>query len=418
MSNYEIEGGRRLEGELTAQGAINAALPLLSAALLTGEATVLEHCPDIDDVNVQIEILRALGCSVNREGELLTIDGSTVNSDEVPRELMGRMRSSVMLLGALLGRHGQGVIHSPGGCAIGARPIDFHLQAFAEMGVKTIWEGDRLKATLPAPQNSEVTLPFPSVGATENVILLAAAIEKTTVLRGAAREPEIVDLAHLLTKMGAKVEGAGTDVITVQGKTQLAGAQHRVLPDRIAAATDLCAAAITGGSLTLHDVNTRHMTSALELLRQAGCAVLSTQDTIWLSAPKRLSGMGVIRTMPYPGFPTDLQAPFLALAAVADSGSVVIESMFENRFHHVEQLRRMGADIEVEDRVALVRGRPLVGTRVETADLRGGAALMLAGLAASGVTTVCDAGHIARGYERLEQRWNSLGASIPVSETA
>lgn len=415
MTIYEIEGGRRLEGELWAQGAKNAALPLLSAALLSREVSVLEHCPDIDDVNVQIEILEALGCGVTRESERLTIDAAGADGFEVPRALMGRMRSSVMVLGALLGRHGRGVIHSPGGCAIGARPIDFHLKAFSDMGVRIDWQQDELTATLDAARDSEVVLPFPSVGATENVLLLAAAIPCVTVLRGAAKEPEIVDLAHMLCEMGAAVEGAGGDVITVRGARELRGVRHRALSDRIAAATDLCAAAITGGSLTLCDVNTRHMGSALELLRLAGCAVLSTQDTVWLSAPKRLSGLGVVRTMPYPGFPTDLQAPFLALAASAESGSVFIESMFENRFHHVEQLRKMGADIEVQNRVALVRGARLAGARVQTADLRGGAALMLAGLAAQGVTTVCDAGHIARGYERLAQRWNSLGASIRVS---
>ncbi|MBQ6058788.1 MAG: UDP-N-acetylglucosamine 1-carboxyvinyltransferase [Clostridia bacterium] len=419
MTIYEIEGGKPMAGELTAQGAKNSALVLLSAALLAKDVTVLKNCPEIRDVAAQLEILQSLGCVCSREGSTVAVDATGVSSTEVPQELMRQMRSSVTLLGALLGRCGTGSIHTPGGCAIGARPIDYHLQAFADMGVVIEKEGDHLSAAMKQRKDSIVRLPFPSVGATENVMLLAARLPCTTVLSGAAREPEIVDLAKLLNQMGAVVMGAGTDIVTVRGSRCLNGAQHTVLPDRIAAATDLCAAAVTGGSLTLRSVVVRHMGAAIEALIRSGCEIRSEEGAVFLKAPKRLSGMGILRTMPFPGFPTDLQAPFVTLAATADGDSVMVENMFENRYRHVPQLRRMGADISLSGRVALVRGRPLYGGQVEAEDLRGGAALLLAGLHAEGNTKVHDAQHcIERGYECITERWNSIGASIRVQSLA
>ena len=400
MTIYQVEGGRPLTGELWAQGSKNAALPLLSAAVLAKEPVTLQNCPVIDDVAAQLEILRALGCTALRLGDSVRLEAGRAQGVAVPRELMGRMRSSVMLLGALLGRHRRGQICTPGGCAIGARPIDYHLRAFEQMGVRI-----------------DLTLPSPSVGATENVMLLAAALPRTTVLRRAAREPEIEDLAALLNKMGADIQGAGTDRITIRGG-ELGGACHRVQGDRIAAATDLCAAAVTGGSLTLRGIRPRHMACALAALRRMGCGILTDENTIWLSAPPRLRPFGRLVTAPYPGFPTDLQAPLLALAATAEGESQMVETMFENRFHHVAELAAMGADIDRDGPTLTVRGRPLKGACVTAKDLRGGAALLLAALAAAGRSQVADEGHIARGYEDIAARWCSLGAEITVCAKA
>lgn len=414
MSKLILQGGRRLDGEIFVSGAKNSALPLLAAALLGKTTSEIHNCPDLSDVEASINILQYLGCNVVRQGKTVIINPQGMSKNDIPDHLMREMRSSIVFLGAIVAKMGSAKISFPGGCELGPRPIDLHLSSLRQLGV--IIEEDhgyllcRREGRL---KGAHITLAFPSVGATENIMLAACTAEGTTIVSNPAREPEISDLADYLNSCGARIYGAGEGDLHIEGVKELTGAKHYVMPDRIAAATFMAAAAITGGSVVLRDVVPAHIAPVIPAFQETGCDIKVQGHTLKITAPPRLKRIKIIRTMPYPGFPTDAQAPLMSVASVADGTSVFVENIFENRYKHVGELARLGAKIKVEGRVAVVEGVPrLSGATVEAMDLRGGAALVIAGLAAEGVTEVSGLHHIDRGYERLEESLNSLGADI------
>ena len=413
MSAIIIRGGRPLSGSLTVQGAKNSVLPILAATLLSGEVCRIRHCPRLRDVETAMEILRHLGCRADWEGRDLLVDAADLTRWDVPDHLMSRMRSSVVFLGAILARCGQAEMTYPGGCELGARPIDLHLAALRSMGAAIQETGGRLVCRRERLTGTEIVLSLPSVGATENAMLAACGAEGTTVIANAAREPEIVDLQTFLQKMGAHVQGAGSSTVVVEGGAPLHGCVHTVVADRIVAATYLAAAAGTGGDIRLEGVDYRHLSAVATMLRQAGCRLTCGETSIRLQAPRRLQSAGPIRTAPYPGFPTDAQAPLLATACVADGTTVFVENIFENRYRHIPELVRMGAAVKTEGKVAVVEGvEILYGASVEAPDLRGGAALVVAGLCAEGKTEIGGVEYIERGYECIESTLTSIGADI------
>ena len=413
MSMYEIQGGRPLNGRLRVQGAKNSVLPLLAAALLAPGQSVIHHCPDLSDVSATLDILALLGCRVSREGERVTVDAAPISGSAIPERLMREMRSSVIFLGALLARTGCAKLCYPGGCELGPRPIDLHLAALRGLGAEIREEGECLSCTTGRGlQGARIQLPFPSVGATENAMLCACGAQGVTTLTGAAREPEIVDLQRFLNAMGARVSGAGTPVITIEGGRPLHGAEYTVMGDRIAAATWLCACGAAGGEVTLTGVEPGSLDTVLTGLEQAGASVENRGTQLRMVSTKPLQGIPPIHTAPYPGFPTDAQAILMAALAGGRGQTLFVENMFESRYRHVEELRRMGADIRVWGRSAVVTGRPLHGQRVRSTDLRGGAALVVAALGARGTTQVTGLSHIRRGYENLEGILRELGADI------
>ena len=412
-----IEGGRRLSGDLTVQGAKNSVLPILAACILSGDVCVLRRCPHLEDVDTSIDILRHLGCAVRWNGPDLEVDSSTLTRWDIPDRLMRRMRSSVVFLGAILARCGQAELSYPGGCAIGARPIDLHLSALRTLGACIREEGGSLDCTAPCLTGAEIVLSIPSVGATENAMLAACGAEGTTVIANAAREPEIVDLQTFLQKMGAHVQGAGSSTVVVEGGAPLHGCVHTVVADRIVAATYLAAAAGTGGDIRLEGVDYRHLSAVATMLRQAGCRLTCGETSIRLQAPRRLQSAGPIRTAPYPGFPTDAQAVLMASLLRSEGATVFVENIFDSRYRHVPEMVRMGADIRLEGRVAVVCGVDrLHGAAVRAKELRGGASLVLAGLQAEGETAVTGVEHIQRGYEDLTGELAQLGADIRQEE--
>ena len=412
MSVLQIEGGHPLSGSVRIQGAKNSVLPILAATLLSPGTCVIHRCPDLTDVSHTLEILRTLGCRVERQGDTVTVDASAPTGFSVPDHLMREMRSSVVFLGPILGRMGRAELSYPGGCELGPRPIDLHLQALralgAEIGEKNgrlFFEG-RLTGT-------DITLALPSVGATENAILAAVRAEGVTTVNNAAREPEIADLQNFLNALGADVRGAGSSVITVRGGRPLHGGEHTVIPDRIVACTYLSAVAAAGGEGELVGVDWRQLSPVTTVLAEAGCGVSSGRDRIRITASGRLNGTRPIRTAPYPGFPTDAQAVVMAALCRAEGATVFVENMFDSRYRHVDELTRMGADIRVEGRVAVVYGvSRLFGARVHAADLRGGAALAVAALGAEGNTTLDRLSYIDRGYADLPGDLRALGARI------
>ena len=414
MERLRIQGGRPLCGELQVQGSKNSALPILAACAVTGRTAILHHCPELRDTAAAMRILRWIGCEARREGDTVFVCSQTPHRFDIPETLMREMRSSIIFLGALLGRFGKAELSAPGGCAIGLRPIDLHLSALEALGVHTAEIGGRLCCTAPQGlHGAGITLAFPSVGATENILLCAVCAAGETVIRNAAREPEISDLAAFLNGSGARIEGAGTDTITVIPQPEFRNSEFDIMPDRIMAATYMAASAVTGGELLLHRAAPQHLLPVLPLFEQAGCYIRIQKDTLRLRAPQRLQRVRPVRTMPYPGFPTDFQASAMVMAALAHGTSVFLETIFECRYKHVPELVRMGAHITVQNNVAVVEGVPqLHGASVQAADLRGGAALVTAGLAAEGETTVSCIGHIDRGCERFEQNLASLGAEI------
>lgn len=409
-----IEGGRRLSGDLTVQGAKNSVLPILAACILSGDVCILQRCPHLEDVDTSIDILRHLGCAVRWNGPDLEVDSSTLTRWDIPDRLMRRMRSSVVFLGAILARCGQAELSYPGGCAIGARPIDLHLSALRTLGACIREEGGSLDCTASGLAGAEIVLSIPSVGATENAMLAAIGAKGVTTVSNAAREPEIVDLQAFLQKLGASVHGAGTSTVVFEGAEEpLHGCCHRILGDRIAAATYLAAAAASGGDIFLRDVDYRHLSTVTGVLRQAGCGLVCRDDGIRLTSDGHLRAVSPIRTAPYPGFPTDAQAVLMASLLRSSGTTVFVENIFESRYRHVPELVRMGADIRLEGRVAVVCGVDrLHAARVRAMDLRGGAALVIAGLQAHGVTTVEHLHHIRRGYSDLPGDLARLGAHI------
>lgn len=419
MNFYHIRGRKRLTGDLHVHGAKNSVLPILAGTLLAAGESVIHNCPDLSDVRSTLKILRLLGCSVSKEGSTVIVDARNVTGWQIPCDLMQEMRSSVLFLGALLARQKQAELCAPGGCQLGPRPIDLHLSAFQDLGVDVLQSGDTLSCTATSTTcGKEIYLPFPSVGATENIMLAACGISGTTTIVGAAREPEICDLADFLTSMGAEIHGAGTSTIHIKGDCPLHGAEHTVIGDRIVATTYLAAAAVTGGTVSLSGITADSMSSVLSAFQQAGCCLSTRKSAITLATTQALRGIPSLRTAPYPGFPTDTQALFMATLATAEGTTMFEENMFDSRYHHVDELRRMGASIQISSRVAVVTGpQPLRGATVYGRDLRGTAALVIAALCAEGESRVFGLEHLNRGYEQLDRELRSMGAEISTMST-
>lgn len=413
MEKLVIEGGKPLSGTVRIHGAKNAALPILAASLLAEGATVIDNVPKLLDIEVMLRILTALGCKAVHYGDSVTLDTSGVSSSHIPRELMTQMRSSIFLMGPLLARTGQVQVYQPGGCAIGTRRIDLHLKGLEALGAVIEESGGVISCSAKRLRGAEIMLDFPSVGATENIMMAAATADGATTICNAAREPEIVDLQHMLSAMGAQIVGAGTDTITINGVDRLRPTAYRIIPDRIVAGTLMVATAATGGSVALADVQPAHLTAITHVLRRAGVHIETDDGIIHVSGTARPIAVERIVTAPYPAFPTDLQAQIMVLLALAEGMSVIKETIFEGRFKHIGELNRMGADIRQDLNCAFIRGVPrLYGATVEATDLRAGAAIVIAALAAQGTTTVEQVHHIDRGYERIEHMLTQLGASV------
>ncbi len=423
MDIIRITGSKKLEGEVQLQGSKNSALPILAACVSVNGISVIHNCPSLTDVDAAVKILEYLGCRVTRRESALVIDSGDVKRSDIPQHLMHEMRSSIVFLAPLLSRFGSACVSTPGGCEIGLRPIDLHLNAMRKMGAVIEEESGILSCSCPNGLNgAKIVLSFPSVGATENIMIAAATAKGTTVLVNAAREPEIRDLAVYLNSCGAKIKGAGEGTIVIEGVESLHGTEHSVIPDRIVASTFMAAAAATGGKVLIKGVVPSHITPVISAFEEAGCRVDSGASRLYICAPKRLGRVQTIRTMPYPGFPTDSQAIVMAMLCTADGTSMLIENIFENRFRHVQELRKLGAKIDVEGRVAVVEGvESLKAAHVYAPDLRGGAALIVAGLAAQGVTEIENVRLIDRGWQDIEKSLSALGADIvrtDESETA
>ncbi len=414
MSIINIEGPSKLVGEIKVQGAKNSALPLLSACVLVKGVSVIHNCPKLTDVNAAVKILESLNCKCKKEGNTIIVDSTDVISRKIPNDLMREMRSSIVFLGAILGRCFEADLSFPGGCELGARPIDLHLMALRRLGVDISENQGYLKCSAPEGiVGNYISLSFPSVGATENVLLAAATAKGTTVLENAAREPEIIDLANFLIACGAKIQGAGESRIEIEGVETLHGCEYKVMADRIVAATYMAATAMTGGEVLFRDCPIIGVKSMLPIFEESGCKIIEGSDNIYISAPKKLKSLGRIRTMPFPGFPTDAQAPIMAMATVASGTSVFVENIFESRYKHAGELARLGAKINIEGKVAIVEGMDkLWGADLEARELRGGASLVIAALAAEGKSTVRGTEFIDRGYEDIEKSLKALGAKI------
>ena len=408
-----IQGGTPLEGRIRVSSAKNAVLPIIAATLLASTPSTLLEIPDLEDVHTICDVIASLGVKVTKDGDNITFDASTISAVEAPYDLVRRMRASFLVMGPLLARKGEARIALPGGCAIGSRPIDLHLKAFEALGATITMGEDFVEAKAPEGlKGNLIYLDFPSVGATENVIMAATFAEGKTIIENAAEEPEIVDLATFLNSMGANIRGAGTDVIRIEGVKELKGAVHTVIPDRIEAGTYLIAAAMAGGNVYVENALSEHLKPVVAKLKEAGVTVEEDIDGIRVISDGNLKATD-IKTLPYPGFPTDMQAQFMAMTTIAKGKSTVMETVFENRFMHVGELQKMGASIEVDDRKAFVTGvDQLVGAEVEATDLRCGAALVCAGLAAKGVTKVGQLTHIDRGYDNLVTKLKGIGANI------
>ena len=417
MDILHVTGGRPLYGALRVQGAKNSALPLLSAAVLSEGVTVLRNCPRLTDTAAAVRILREIGCGVWEDGDALYVDSSGPIQPEIPARLMREMRSSVIFLGPILARCGVARLSAPGGCEIGARPIDLHLQALRSLGAEIQERGGNLSCRAEHMRGCRIDLPFPSVGATENAMLAACLAEGETLLTNAAREPEIQDLQTYLNAAGAEISGAGGSLIRIRGTRRLHGAAHRVMPDRIAAASWLAACAAAGGDVKLYDTEWRHYRPVLRTLREMGCELETGENLVHIRSLGRLKAARPIVTRPYPGFPTDAQPLLMAAALKAEGTTAFQETIFESRFRHIPELLRMGADIRTEGRTALVWGVPrLFGADVCAADLRGGAALVVAALAAEGESRIGGLRHLDRGYADIEESLASLGAEIARKE--
>jgi len=416
MDKLKITGGVPLRGELAMSGAKNAALPALAVALLTADELVIDNVPQLADIATMSRLLRGMGVAVERHGARLTVSAAQPTATEAPYELVKTMRASVLVLGPLLARFAQARVSLPGGCAIGARPVDQHIKGLRAMGAEIEIEHGYIVARAPRLRGAHIATDMVTVTGTENLMMAAALADGTTVIENAAREPEVGDLALLLNAMGARIQGAGTDRIVIEGVERLHGATHRVLPDRIETGTFLVAAAATGqfggADVTLRDVAPGTLDAVLDKLREAGCEVANNGDWIRLRMDRRPRAVSVC-TAPYPDFPTDMQAQFMALDCVADGAGQIVETIFENRFMHVLELQRLGADIAIEGHTAQVTGVPrLSGAKVMATDLRASAGLVIAALAAEGETVVDRIYHLDRGYDRMEQRLAALGARI------
>jgi len=412
MDKLLIEGGVRLHGETSISGAKNAALPILCAALLSSEPLTLTNVPALRDIGTLLNLLGQMGVAVQCEGEVVTLDAAGLNNPVAPYEMVKTMRASILVLGPLAARCGEARVSLPGGCAIGARPVDQHIKGLLAMGAEVAVEHGYVHATVGRLKGARLFTDMVTVTGTENLMMAACLAEGETVIENAAREPEVVDLANCLVAMGARISGAGTDVIRIQGVDRLHGATHRVMPDRIETGTYLCAAAATGGDIRLTRCSSAYLDAVVDKLMDAGCEVVSERDAVRLKAPEKLTAVS-IRTAPYPAFPTDMQAQFMAINCVARGSAVIRETIFENRFMHAVELQRLGADIKIDGNTAFVTGvAALQGATVMATDLRASAGLVIAGLVAEGETLVDRIYHLDRGYEHLETKLADLGARV------
>lgn len=415
MQKILIEGNKKLSGELNVQGAKNSSLPILAGTILSNDTTTLLNCPKLSDVYTSCRILTSIGFDCKFYNNVLTIhDTNTSPNCTIPNDLMREMRSSILYMGALLGRFGKCEISLPGGCQLGSRPIDIHLYALKKMGVNIHEEhGNIYCDTKNGLHGAKITLPFASVGATENIILASVLANGETIIKNCAREPEICDLAEYLRKCGAVIHGDGESTIYIKGVKNLHGCEHTIIPDRVVAVTYMCCVAITGGELILNNVCTNDIDIILNMFEEIGCDLYVYPNRLYMKSNKILHSIKNIKTMPYPAFPTDMQAPIMALMTVADKTSTFEETIFDSRYRHVDELIRMGADIDVVGRVAIVRGvKKLYGANVSATDLRGGASLIVAGLNASGTTEISNIHFIDRGYQEIEVELSKLGADI------
>jgi UDP-N-acetylglucosamine 1-carboxyvinyltransferase len=408
-----ITGGTPLNGEVAISGAKNAALPILCASLLTAEPLHLTNLPHLNDISTMLRLLAQMGVGVTLDGPAgLVLDGGGLNNPLAPYDLVKTMRASILVLGPLLARCGEARVSLPGGCAIGARPVDQHIKGLQAMGAEVTVEAGYVHAKAKRLKGARICTDMVTVTGTENLMMAAVLAEGETIIENAAREPEVVDLANCLVSMGAQISGAGTDVIRIRGAERLSGANHRIMPDRIETGTYLCAAAATGGDVRLTQTSAAYLDAVVDKLMDAGCEITTERDAIRLKAPQRLKAVS-LRTAPYPAFPTDMQAQFMAINAVADGVSTIRETIFENRFMHANELQRLGADIQIEGSNAIVRGvSHLEGATVMATDLRASASLVIAGLVAQGETTIDRIYHLDRGYERIEEKLARLGAKV------
>ena len=418
MGTYIVQGGRRIEGEFSVRGSKNSALPVLAACILAEDEVVLENLPLIRDVIQTLDILQELGCKIERNGKTVVIDSTSLQKTEINHETVQKMRSSILFLGALLGRMKQAKISYPGGCAIGSRPIDLHLASFQRMGILVEEKDCILDCKREKITGTTIHLPFPSVGATENILLLAVKADGVTLIRNAAREPEIVALARFLRAMGAEIYGEGTSSIMIEGTEHLHGAVYTIPADRIEGGTFLCASAMTGGELLLRGLEREQMGTVLEVLRMTGCRFLwEDSDLLWMKPPEELKSNFTIVTGPFPAFPTDMQPLVMSLLTLAKGNCMISETVFEARFSQGAELCRMGADICISGRNACIHGvKRLHGTEVFARDLRCGAALLCAALAAEGESIVHGSEYVERGYEKIEDAFSFLGGNIRLQE--
>lgn len=412
MDKLVIKGGKKLSGEVSVSGSKNASLPIFCATILAPGVHEISNVPFLRDINTTIKVLESLGAVIEGNGNIVRIDATNVNNVEATYELVKTMRASVLVLGPLLARHGRARVSLPGGCAIGARPIDQHLKGLKALGAEIKLEHGYVEARAKKLKGARINFDMPTVGGTEHLMMTATLAKGETILENAAREPEITDLANMLNRMGAKIEGAGTDTIRITGVKSLSPVNYRVMPDRIEAGTFMCAAAITGGDIRIHNMQLEHLDALVFKLQDAGVEIINKDGVVRVKGSKKVKSVN-IKTRPYPGFPTDMQAQFMALMAVAEGASVIAENIFENRFMHVSELLRFGADITVDGRSATVKGvKKLSGAPVMATDLRASASLILAGLAAEGETEVTRIYHLDRGYESIEKKLAGLGADI------
>ncbi len=413
MDKIVVNGGKKLHGKVRNSGAKNSSLPLLFATLLADGEHVFENVPALKDIDSTIMLLEMLGAAVKRDGDKVIVNSKSSDISEATYDVVRKMRASILCLGPLVAKRQMARVSLPGGCAIGTRPIDIHLEGMKALGAEVEVTGGYVEASCNQLKGASILFDSPTVGGTENIMMAASLAEGKTIIENAAKEPEIVDLAEYLNKMGAKIHGAGSSIITIQGVNKLKPAHHRVVPDRIEAGTLLIAGAITGGEVTVTDCNPNHIDALIQKLKESGFRITSSNNSVTIQECNEWGGVD-ITTAPHPGFATDLQAQFMALMTVASGVSVITETIFENRFMHVQELMRLGADITPKSRVAIVRGHPgkLVGAPVMATDLRASASLVLAGLAAQGQTEVARIYHLDRGYENMEKKLSSLGAEI------
>lgn len=412
MDKLLIEGGYALNGEAAISGAKNAALPLLCTALLTKEPMTFHNVPALNDIATMLKLLAQMGVKVEQDGDRVTLQADALDNPVATYEMVKTMRASILVLGPLTARFGEAKVSLPGGCAIGARPVDQHIKGLQAMGAEVTVEHGYVHAKVPKLKGARLFTDMVTVTGTENLMMAACLADGDTVIENAAREPEVVDLANCLTAMGAQISGAGTDVIRIRGVASLHGATHSIMPDRIETGTYLCAAAATGGNIRLTRTSTSYLDVVIDKLLDAGCDVMQERDAIRLKAPAKLKAVS-IRTAPYPAFPTDMQAQFMAINAVAEGTAVIRETIFENRFMHAVELIRLGAKISIDGNTAIVTGNgPLQGATVMATDLRASASLVIAGLVAQGETLIERIYHLDRGYEKLEQKLNALGARV------